>query len=439
MMTMSTADTNGYIETELGLVPVDWAVVTLAEATLKTGTRDPRRNPTITFRYIDVSSVSNEIYRITNHNQIVGGDAPSRARKVVFGGDTIFATVRPYLRNIAQVSDDLHDSICSTGFCVIRANKQISDSGYLYYAVLTDDFVGRVVARQKGSSYPAVTDKEIYAQLIPLPPLPEQLRIAAVLNAIQEAIAAQDDVIAAARAVKRSLLQRLFTYGPGQEPAETKETEIGELPAHWEVVQFGDSIATGPQNGLYKSLTLYGSGTPILRINDYENDGSFFTLAFRRVQVAQEEFERYRLYAKDIVINRVNSLSHLGKAALIPELPEPSIFESNMMRLRLDSKKLLPDYAILWLLHPNAREQMRGKAKRAVAQSSINQGDMKSLLIPRPNMVQQQQIAEMMAAIENKIAVEEDRKAALQAFFKSLLHQLMTGQLRLLSDKGLPL
>ena len=71
--------------------------------------------------------------------------------------------------------------------------------------------------------------------VVPLPPLPEQRRIAAVLNAIQDAIAAQVDVIAAARACKRSLMQRLFTYGPGREPVATKETEIGEIPVHWEV------------------------------------------------------------------------------------------------------------------------------------------------------------------------------------------------------------
>ncbi len=79
----------------------------------------------------------------------------------------------------------------------------------------------------------------VFKTPIPLPPLPEQRRIAAVLNAIQEAIAAQEDVIAAARQLKRSLMQRLFTVGPYREPAETQETEIGEIPAHWEVVELG--------------------------------------------------------------------------------------------------------------------------------------------------------------------------------------------------------
>jgi type I restriction enzyme S subunit len=81
-------------------------------------------------------------------------------------------------------------------------------------------------------------------EVIPLPPLPEQRRIAHVLSTIQRAIAAQEDLIAAARETKRSLMQRLFTYGPGPEPAPTKETEIGEIPEHWEVVQLKEVLQT---------------------------------------------------------------------------------------------------------------------------------------------------------------------------------------------------
>ena len=77
--------------------------------------------------------------------------------------------------------------------------------------------------------------KAVFENLeIALPPLPEQRRIAAVLNTIQDAIAAQEDVIAAAKEFKRSLMHRLFTVGPGREPAPTKETLFGDVPAHWE-------------------------------------------------------------------------------------------------------------------------------------------------------------------------------------------------------------
>ena len=111
---------------------------------------------------------------------------------------------------------------------------------------------------KKKSGQPLITQAIVYSVTIPLPPLPEQRRIAAVLNAIQEAIAAQEDVIAAARQLKRSLMQRLFTVGPYREPAETQETEIGEIPAHWEVVELG-SVLAETQYGMNLRAELQGT------------------------------------------------------------------------------------------------------------------------------------------------------------------------------------
>lgn len=62
----------------------------------------------------------------------------------------------------------------------------------------------------------------------------------------------------------------------------------------------------------------------------------------------------------------------------------------------------------------------------------INRTQLNSVLIPLPSDAEEQgEIADILDATERKIAAEEQRKAALQALFKPMLHQLMTGQLRL--------
>ncbi len=104
----------------------------------------------------------------------------------------------------------------------------ISDAHYLFFQLLYSQ--RRLEDKGTGSTFKAINKGTLTAFPIPLPPLPEQRRIAAVLNAIQDAIAAQDDVIAATKEFKRSLMHRLFTYGPGREPAETQETVFGEIP-----------------------------------------------------------------------------------------------------------------------------------------------------------------------------------------------------------------
>jgi type I restriction enzyme S subunit len=194
--------------TETFFLPKDWQVVVLREIVEKTEKRDPRKEPDQKFKYIDISSVSNKDFRVVDWKEYVGREAPSRARKIVKSKDTIFATVRPYLKNIALIPDYLNNEICSTGFCVIRANEELVDPDFLFFALLSDNFVGRIVSKQKGSSYPAVSDKVLFEQSVTLPPLPEQRAIAHVLSTVREAIEATERVIAAARELKRSLMKR---------------------------------------------------------------------------------------------------------------------------------------------------------------------------------------------------------------------------------------
>ena len=116
----------------LGEIPSHWDNIPLHAVSVVTSTRDPSQEPDEVFCYIDVSSICNDTHRISESEQLMGINAPSRARNVVFEGDTIFATVRPYLQNIAQVPIDLDDTICSTGFCVLRPERTKLNSRYLF-------------------------------------------------------------------------------------------------------------------------------------------------------------------------------------------------------------------------------------------------------------------------------------------------------------------
>jgi len=122
---------------EHGDLPPGWRVARLGEVCKKTLLANPGRQPDQEFTYIDVSSVSNETYQIVETKQILGVDAPSRARKLVQTDDVIFATVRPTLKRIAMITAEINGQICSTGYCVLRANAEFLDPGYLYFYLLT--------------------------------------------------------------------------------------------------------------------------------------------------------------------------------------------------------------------------------------------------------------------------------------------------------------
>ncbi len=197
-------------ETEIGPIPAHWRVVRLREVVQKTKQIDPRKKPEWFFKYVDVSSVDNELLRITSYQNFAGKEAPSRARKQINAGDVLFATVRPYLKRIAIVPPELDGHICSTAFCVLRAKNEI-DACYLFFAVAHDPFVQRVAEHQRGSSYPAVTDQDVLREFIPLPPLDEQREIARMLQAVDAKIAAEERRRAALEELFKSLLHALMS------------------------------------------------------------------------------------------------------------------------------------------------------------------------------------------------------------------------------------
>ena len=94
--------------------------------------------------------------------------------------------------------------------------------------------------------------------------------------------------------------------------------------------------------------------------------------------------KKYALVEDYIVINRVNSRPFLGKSAIIPKIDEPAVFESNMMRMRLDSNRILPRFLISMLQLEPIRSRLCLNAKDAINQSSINQTDVRELLVIVP-------------------------------------------------------
>ena len=161
-------------ETEIGLVPKSWEVVRIEKYILKTKNRDPRKEPEKDFIYVDVSSVSSEFFRIENTSKISGKEAPSRARKKIQDGDVIFATVRPTLKRIAKISQNYHNQICSTGYCVLKPDPDKLSQEYLYQYLQTDFFIEGIEKLQRGASYPAVRDTDVKNMYIPFPKLSEQ-------------------------------------------------------------------------------------------------------------------------------------------------------------------------------------------------------------------------------------------------------------------------
>ncbi len=202
------------------------------------------------------------------------------------------------------------------------------------------------------------------------------------------------------------------------------------------MVKLGDILSTSFTNGIYKSSDYYGTGVSILRITDFNNNGHLVTDDLQRVELSDAEVSNYKLQSKDIVINRVNSLTHIGKSILwMNTKNEMTVYESNMMRIKPKESVVLPEYLIKILHSYSARNHYKRVAKRAIGQSSINQQDVKSLLFFLPPLSEQQKIAKILSTWDKAISTTERLIDNSTQQKKALMQQLLTGKKRLLDDE----
>jgi len=164
-------------------MPQGWEEATIADVTTAFVSIDPTKIPDQTFRYVDIGSIDNKSQTIADPKSFTGKEAPSRARRVIQADDTLFSTVRTYLKNIALVPAELSGELTSTGIAVLRPSGAV-DATYLFRWVSSDPFVNELSAAQDGTMYPAVSDKDVASATIPVPPLAEQRRIMAKIDSL---------------------------------------------------------------------------------------------------------------------------------------------------------------------------------------------------------------------------------------------------------------
>ena len=136
----------------------------------------------IKLKYIDLSSVSRENHLIINTTYINEEDAPSRAQQIVRENDVLFGTTRPMLKRVSIITSEYDNQICSTGFCVLRADVKKILPKWIYYNIETTRFYDFVNTHQEGTSYPSISDSCVKSFEIPVPSLKEQQRIVDILD-----------------------------------------------------------------------------------------------------------------------------------------------------------------------------------------------------------------------------------------------------------------
>ena len=329
--------------------------------------------------------------------------------------DILYGKLRVYLDKavIAEM-----EGICSTDILVVTANSKTIPR-FLVYLLHTYPLIRHAVATSTGVNHPRTSWNSLGEFTFALPPLPEQRAIAHVLQTIQETKFTRQREIALERERKAALMEYLFSHGTKGELR--KQTEIGEIPESWEVAKLG-SYCYKPDYGYTESANDSPVGPKFLRITDIQNDA----VNWENVPYcicSEEVKKKYLLKTGDIVIARIGATT--GKAYIIDDCPE-AIFASYLIRVRT-KEKLLPTFLAQYFRTNNYWKQI-DQNKGGRLKGGVNIPILSNLVLPRPHLSEQQQVAKTLQACDTKITALEQEAQHLDELFHAMLDELMTGQ-----------
>lgn len=395
-----------------------WHTKTLGDVLVKTETVNPVQSPEDEFDYIDVSSVSNETFEIVETQRLKGQDAPSRARKLVKANDIIFATIRPTLKRIAIVPENLDGQVCSTGYFVLRPKPGI-DHRFVFYSLFTASFQESMEALQKGASYPAVTDGDVRAQQIPVPSLPEQRHIVRVLDdafdGIATAKANAEKNLQNARALFLDYVQSVFQAGG----VDWKVRTLGDIAK----IKGGKRVPKG-----YKLLT-QPTDFPYLRVTDFSDDGTIDTSDLRYITAeVRKEIKNYVIYSTDLYVSIAGTI---GKTGVIPKELDGANLTENACRL-VFNEGVNNRFVYFFTVTPDFVEQA-GFNTRTAAQPKLALSRLATIRLGIPPLSEQERLVRVFEKIKDETkhleGIYQRKLVALNELKQSLLHQAFSGEL----------
>jgi type I restriction enzyme S subunit len=291
----------------------------------------------------------------------------------------------------------------------IQFNEALIDKAFFRHAInhKVEELIGRA---HGGVGLAHVTKGVFESTLIGLPPLAEQRRIVAKLDALTAGtVRARADLDRVPRLVSRyrqAVLDRAFS---GELTPQFDRAEFAERPLSDVLL----STFYGPRFGKEAYVS---TGTPTLRTTDFDDFGRIRLKGPPKVAVSARDYEKWGLRDGDLLVTRTGSI---GKCAVYDEAMGPALPSAYLIRVRLSLKQVLPRYALLFLLSPSGQRQL-GLGITAVTQPNINAGVIERLLLPVPSLRAQREIVDRLEAAFAEI----DRLAAEAASARKLLDRL---------------
>lgn len=247
-----------------------------------------------------------------------------------------------------------------------------------------------------------------------LPPMSEQERIATLLDeadALRKLRAQADQRIA-------QLIPALFNDKFG-DPATNA---MG-----WPVKQAGE-LMTDCDYGTSQRSDEAPNGVPILRMGNVTSTGGLDMRDLKKVSIDENDYVKYRLQLGDVLFNRTNSRELVGKTGLWDGRFD-AVAASYFIRVRLDPTLEHPQHFTTFMNLPFMKQKLARMARGAIGQANINAKELKSITVPTPPIVLQQEFAHHVIKAQELESHQKAHHHRLDAAFQVMLQRAFAGEL----------
>ena len=255
-----------------------------------------------------------------------------------------------------------------------------------------------------------------------------QRKIAKCLSLVESAISAEEIRLKKIAELRLAVMAELFAQGLRGEAQ--KETEIGSVPQSWDVVPFS-TVREWLQYGTSTRCSTETASYAVLRIPNI-GSGAVIPDDLKYCDMPASEAAKYRLELGDLIFIRTNGvLERLGSCAVYRGAPQQALFASYLIRARLDLTRVEPRFVAHFYGSKLGTSLVAGRATPASdGKYNLNTGTIDALPLPVPPTPDEQvEIADILDAIDAKIALHQQKRAVLEELFKALLHKMMTGEI----------
>lgn len=327
-------------------------------------------------------------------------------------GDVIFGRRRAYQKKVALAE---FEGICSAHALVLRGHPDCLDPDFLPVFLSSGYFLDRAISISVGSLSPTVNWRDLRVQEFDLPPLDAQTRIADLLWAVERCARGNAAVQGAVRNACDAWLERAV--------------ESGVSERGWPERMVSELVVAGPTNGKSATANDERRGIPTLSISAIRDGRVLGGSSVKYIDVDPEDVAGFVIAPDDFLVVRGNGnkqLTGLGGLA-DAELPEGCIYPDLLIRLRFDSKVILPAFAAAqWNCRPVHRALIR-KAKSTNGIWKINGKDIRSHRLTVPPLHDQFRVLQELSGHTSTLEVERSEAASLKAVRSSILSDVFGG------------